>query len=126
MKRKITVLVMAGLMLGLITDLIAYASSVWIKGTWSTDLEVVLSEAPESADIQAAAPLPVDDIEDETIPSPTASVVDDMGDAETPSTPSDIPITTDGETPSETVSAVFVIVAVEPEETELYERDEKN
>ena len=115
MKRKITALVMACLVLGSITDLIAYASNVWIKGQWSTDLEVVLPEEPLSV---------ASGISFTSTPDPTALAVDDIGDepeqtedTEEPSTPPDISLTTDGAASEESAdSSVFVIVAVEPED----------
>ena len=109
-KKFIAAIITTALFFGLITGLIeAYASTGWLKGQWSSDLELVLPESPSAtssdisfrsiADNQDSPASPVDDIT--SPPDSTASLVDDIGDAEEeiqPSTPSDISITTDGTT----------------------------
>ena len=110
-KKFTAAIITTALFFGLITGLIeAYASTGWLKGQWSSDLELVLLESPSAtssdisfrsiADNQDSPASPVEDIT--SPPDSPASLVDDIGDAEEeiqPSTPSDIPLTTDGATP---------------------------
>ena len=124
-KKFTAAIITTALFFGLITGLIeAYASTGWLKGQWSSDLELVLPESPSAtssdisfrsiADNQDSPASPVDDIT--SPPDSTASLVDDIGDAEEiqPSTPSDISITTDGATSQDSVELDEVANATSP------------
>lgn len=129
-KKFTAAIITTALFFGLITGLIeAYASTGWLKGQWSSDLELVLPESPRAtssdisfrsiADNQDSLASPVDDIEDGMEPEEMEDTGGTEGTEEPepeiePSTPSDISITTDGATSQDSVELDEVANATSP------------